>query len=311
MRIILNSLLIVFAILYSFESCTKQAHVSQSSDSDNATLKYAFNSLKPGVQVFTVTAGIRQTITGNSGTKITFYPNSFKDASGHIITSGTIDILLTEIYKPGDMILSSVFPVTTDNNWLKSGGEINVVATMGGMPVYPNKYQVKFLQPAASTQPMALFPGIISEDSSIAWRFMDSASINAYTVPETPGSTTAYYVFDSCTSFGWLNCDWWADNEKIEGRFALSDTSFNSNNTSVFFVVPSMNAVLRSYNYNGLYRREVPISIPGKIIVIGCKAGTFYYSEQDVTGISDTTTLSVTNPEVQTLSYIKDALSAL
>src|ERR1700761_671407 len=60
-----------------------------------------FADLKTTPQNFTVTAGKYQTIIGSDSTVINFYPNSFKDKNGNIISSGSINIALIEMYNPG------------------------------------------------------------------------------------------------------------------------------------------------------------------------------------------------------------------
>src|ERR1700733_5017150 len=73
---------------------------------DQSGLNSLFASLRPTPQSLVVTAGSSQTVYGINGTKLTFYPNSFKDKNGKIITSGIINIQLTEVYSIGDMIAS-------------------------------------------------------------------------------------------------------------------------------------------------------------------------------------------------------------
>src|SRR5690606_33285999 len=91
-------------------------------------LNELFESLRSPAQSFTVTAGTEQTITGAQGTKIIFYPNSFKDAAGNTLSSGSVNISLTEVYTPGQMIAHRTTTTTNDDRLLTSGGQVLITA---------------------------------------------------------------------------------------------------------------------------------------------------------------------------------------
>ena len=102
------------------------------SGATSATLKSLFNDLRSTPQTLTTTAGVSSTLYGTKGTRITFYPNSFKDASGNIITSGNIVIKLTEMLTPGAMIAENATTQTTDGDILRSGGQVKIEASKDG-----------------------------------------------------------------------------------------------------------------------------------------------------------------------------------
>ncbi len=60
-----------------------------------------------------------------------FNPQSFKDGSGNIISSGMVTVELTEMYTPGAMIANRVSTSTAMHRRLTSGGSVNIKATMG------------------------------------------------------------------------------------------------------------------------------------------------------------------------------------
>lgn len=68
-------------ILFYFSSCKKNDTViSNPSGSDRSYLNSLFAPFRTTPQTLTVTAGMYAEVTGAKGTKLTFYPNSFKDA---------------------------------------------------------------------------------------------------------------------------------------------------------------------------------------------------------------------------------------
>ena len=119
-------------------------------------LNELFADIKTAPQNFTVTAGKYQTVIGLDSTVINFYPNSFKDENGAIISLGNINIELLEVYKPGDMIANRT-SATASGQLIQSGGQINLVATMNGKQVYANKYGIAFKQKSLSYKPMELY----------------------------------------------------------------------------------------------------------------------------------------------------------
>ena len=281
---------------------------------DYTQIAKLYNDLKPAAQTFSVTAGVYSTIEGTSGTKITFYPNSFKDASGNIITSGTVSIKMTEANTIEAMIRNRAFPVSTDGRLLRSGGEVKIVATMGGQTVYANKYNAQFKQGASSTMPMGLFYGVTGSDSGTTWSPVDSTTGTGTggTSIDTSGLTSFYYVFDSVGSFNWINCDHFYGSSAplTTMNIEFADTSFNWSNTAVYIVFPSEHSVMEGYQgsasniYNAL---NIPVGISVKVFTMTYKAGNYYYSLQ--TGITVTSGL-VVHP-VSTASSLSGIMSVM
>ncbi|WP_133162577.1 hypothetical protein [Flavipsychrobacter stenotrophus] len=285
---------------------------------DKTKLYQLFSSLRGTPQTFTVTAGTYQTVTASGGTKLKFYPNSFKDASGNIITSGTVTLQITEAYKVGAMIANMAVPVSTDGRQLISGGEVKIKATMGGQEVFANKYSTSFKQPATSTQPMELFIGTTDSDSVTTWTPADTTgsgtSAGGGTTLDTSGITTAYYTFDSCNHFNWINCDHFysCGCTLTDINFDIVDTTFNAYNTAVFVIFPSINSVGNAYPGSGhdFAYNNVPVGTTIDIVCVSVIGTNYYYCHQ--TGITTAAGL-VVNPVMtaQTLSYITAALAAL
>ncbi len=250
----------------------------------------------------------------------TFTLIHFKDGSGNIITTGTVYLQLTEMYKAGDMICNRT-TTFANGQMLASGGEITMTATMNGQPVYANKYGIGFNQTGGSIAPMALFYGTTSNADSIAtWTQSDTTQIgnvaDGTTIDSSSPGTTGinFYTFDSCTNFIWANCDWFynTDSPKVTVSVILPDTTFNPYNTQLFLALHNITgwggtdvtAVLsdvENTQYGSLgsasytaatntmilisegNKNIVPAGLSYELVVITNKNGSYYYYEQSGT----------------------------
>ena len=288
---------------------------------DKSHLNQLFAALRPTVQNFSVAAGTTQVIITAGGTKLTFYPHSFRNAAGNIITSGIVNTAITEMYGPGDMIANRATS-SCNGQPLHSGGEVNIKATMGSQEVFANKYGIAFMQPAYSSQPMALYFGNTNNaDSVVTWSLGDTTALGL-TAPATvvngDSTGTFSYSFDSCTSFNWINCDHFSSFSPLTGlSITATDTTFNASNTEVFIVFPAINSVMHVSNYAAATHTfstssgySVPVGYMIDVIVIANVGGNYYYYQQ--LGVTVAAGMAF-NPVMapHTLSYIHTALAAL
>lgn len=333
------SLLYSFLLLLALSSCHKKnADTSFEISDERSQLNSSFSDLRAPSQKFTVRAGIVQTIYGEQGTKISFYPKSFKDHTGNILT-GVVNIELIEMYRPGAMIANRA-GTTVDGKLLASGGQVYIKATMGGQEIFANKYGIRFRQASASNKPMALFYGNTNNpDSLVTWQIgaagtgttsgatdsvIDSAvvviitntGLDTITVAHTPAN---YYQFDSCVNFNWVNCDYFygATAKPAEIAVVLGNNGFNQSNTEVFVVLHDINSVthLGKFSaatatfslYSGYY---LPSGMTIDVIAIAKKSGQYYYYEQKDLQSVDGLLINA-NMQPQTLDYIHSQLSGL
>jgi hypothetical protein len=318
----LSLALAIIAALAGITACKKNTNTTTppTTVSDPYPLSTLFANLRTTPQNFDVPAGVHKTIIGKDSTIISFYPNSFKDKSGNIITSGTINIKLVEMYKPGQIIANRASTMVK-GQLLKSGGEIYIKATRGGEEVFANKYQVYFKQPATSSEPMYLFHEALPADSAIVkWEIEDTSRqkesgtiATAAVVPDSiqTGDTvftwagSPFYKFDSCSKFGWTNCDrFYMFTSKTGLGVVMPDNTFTPSNTQLFLVLPTINAVMSSDSYylggahydaptrtlrlvsEGSAADLVPVGMPYKVVVVANKGGTYYYNESSGTTVA-------------------------
>lgn len=297
----LSALITGLAIISVMFCCKKEDYYAPVAPS----LNELFSDLRSTPQNLTVTAGIAQTVVAANGTALNFYPNSFKDAAGNIITSGTVNIQITEMYGPGSMIQNRATTTDADGSALQSGGQVYINATMGSNTVYANKYGIAFKQPDASTQPMALyFAGTGNSDSVTNWNVGDTTkkgTIVKGTVKDTARkyspSESFYFIFDSCTDFNWINCDYrWGDGYTFtDVELLLDKETANGSNTQVYMVYPDIKSTMRMYPEKNIVfsLRRAPVGVNYKIAVISKIDDQYYYAEKKGV-ITDTLKLTAT-----------------
>lgn len=307
---------------------TSIALFSCSKDDDNPggdRLNAMFSQLRSTPQSFTVEAGENDTITGSKGTKVIFNPGSFKDNSGNTISSGSIQIELTEIYKPGQMIANRVNTVTTTGKLLTSGGQINIKAMKGSGEVKAANYGIAFRQSEVSEKRMSLFRGgptgfyssTTTTDNTIIWEDDVIMSIKGTSAI----NNEYFFLFGECTDFGWINCDDFVDDSRPKTNMTINlPDGYNNRNTQVFIVIPELNAVTSPRNYNaasnsfnmgtdaGYY---LPIGMDIKIVTLATINDDQYYLE-----ITDEITISEglainPSPLSQSKAAVTAALEAL
>ncbi|GAA4466782.1 hypothetical protein GCM10023093_21420 [Nemorincola caseinilytica] len=309
-------------------SSSMPASAPPSYGGNGSGLNKLFRELRYRPETKCITAGKLQTITFGKGTRLTFYPNSFKDGAGRTITSGTVCLEVIEMPKPGDMIANRATTISAGNTILTSGGQVHIKATKGGETVYARKYGIAFKQAASSMQPMALYYGNTNNtDSLVIWGGSSSVT-GAFepgttdTLPPPPGDTTGgyglgfWYQFDSCTDFNWINCDYFyaTTAAKTQVKVIVADTGANGSNTQVFMAIPAINAALPLYYQSGApltYKTaDIPEGLTASVVVIMKKNMQYYYSET-LAFLITTQFNIVAYPMPQTIGYIQGRLAAL
>jgi hypothetical protein len=290
-----------------------------------------FAPLKNTPVIYNIPAGTDYTISGNN-TQIQFYPNSFVDANGNIISGGNIQISMIEASTPGQMIANRALPLDNTfeltgsgtNSLLISRGEVCIEATRNGNEVFANSYRISFKNSTPSSQPMRLFYGnAASSDSLVKWTSTDTTK-KGTTVSGTRFDTaslfTNSYRFDSCHKFHWINCDYfYSYSTSLTDVTAITpDTGFNSTNTMAYIIFPTINSILNMSFYNTSLHAfsatngfRVPVGMSAEIVAIARKGSDYYYCY--LPGLTVTTNMSVnlTMGTPKSLADIKAFLATL
>ncbi len=291
-------------------SCSKN-YSNNSTVYSPQSLNQLFAGLRSTPQSLSVQAGRDTIIFGANGTMLHFYTNSFKTASGTIITSGTINLQLVEMYKAGDMIRNRATTMVS-GQILQSAGQVTIDATMNGQEVFANVYGIGFKHGSSSNAPMAIYYGSTGNADSVATWAQSDTTKQGTKVNGTRDSSLfwasnfPYFSFDSSTVFHWVNCDWFYSNDspKVSVNVILPDTSFHPRNTQIFLVLPfvshvgaandTLMKVLCSDRGGIAYTAAtntmeltsdgssiiVPAGLHYELVVITNKNGTYYYYSQ-------------------------------
>lgn len=309
-------------------SSSMQSSAPPTYGANGSVLNKLFRELRYKPQIKYVTAGKLTVVTFARGTRFTFYPNSFKDAAGRIITSGSIKLEVIEMYKPGDMISNRATTISAGNAQLTSTGQVNIKASRNDETVYARKYGIAFKQAGPSLAPMALYYGNINNaDSMVIWGGSSNVAGamepgTTDTLPPPPGDTTGgyglgfWYQFDSCTDFNLINSDYFYSTtaNKTQVSVVVADTGATTSNTEVFMAFPSINSVVPLYHSSTTpltYKSaDVPEGLNASVVVIMKKYNQYYYSE--TLAFLVTTNFSIyAYPMPQTIGYIQGRLALL
>ena len=310
-----------------FVSCKKESStVGGLPPVDTSNTKQILSNLFAGTRTMTpvqsreITAGSLQVVYGNMNTRLIFYPNSFKDKNGSIITSGQIDVQFREMYAPGQVIANRS-SATAFGRLLQSGGQVYIKAYRSGQEVFPTVYGIGFaVANTVASAPMALFYGNnTSGDSIVTW---EQSRPNAGTIVTGAFTDTtngaAYYQFDSCTNFNWINCDYFYNitGQELTNISLVSKDTFglDKTNTQVFLVFPSINSVTYMQMFDPATKiwslsqnYQVPVNMNFHAVSLSLRNGLYYYSEIK--------NLTVANNFVDTLrpeqKSLPDVLTAL
>ena len=255
------TVLVTACILAGFYGCKKETHNDAAEfiagiaqlQSDNQPVKH----------MITVSANAGCIIMGHN-TRLVFKPYAFKDAGNNIVT-GNVQIVFSEIYTKGQMLLSGKTTMAA-NGILLSGGEAYLNATQSGaqLSIIPGQANIMF-RATSFSQPMILFSGVTNPaDSTIVWVPGDSIPnpiANNNCAICSCSSATVYIdsvnvnVCDSTYNYpfktmGWINCDYFMSSTYTNlTSFTMKIPSgYNANNTQVFVVFRNINMVANAYN---------------------------------------------------------------
>jgi hypothetical protein len=260
---------------------------------------------------FSVTAGVTKEVLGPQGTLLRFYPNSFRDKNGNVLTGGNVKIELTEMYTAGD-ILKYYTSTSTGSSVLTTGGQVFIKATMNGEEVTANKYGIGFdASRTPAPGPRELHYGNnYAADHIVTWADASGATgmaTHGAAVVSNASITlpsASYYMFDSCTAFNWV-----AGDHTYSGTFQdvtinvkLTNESFAGNVWSVVYAGLSTQRVATAL-YQVSFDREaqtvvykgwVPTGTAAKLmLVIPRDKYTWFYAKNDQT-LTDGITVDVT-----------------
>jgi hypothetical protein len=246
-----------------------------------------------------------------AGTRYVFSANAFQTAAGVSVT-GQVQLQLSEYLQKGDMIFSKMLPVSNDEPLL-SAGEVNVVATQNGQPVYLKAGSpFTALVPQTITPPanLAFFSGMLNADtttSRVNWvqPVLDTSkhSYDGVSVVVGGGDTVSI-ISDSvamCNADAFMTSP---DYQTFSVTVVVNGLTLpQTSPLYAYAAYDNYNAVwplgvIGSYTY-GIYTEEHVPNIPVHFIVFTTINGLFYggtLAATPTTGNNYTVTLNQVNP---------------
>lgn len=316
MKKLKNILGVLLVVALLTVSCDKSDGEIITQGLDYSNIKGFFEANGVQGQEFTIDAATGGSITGAEGTVVTFPANSFVDGNNNPVT-GTINIVIKEIFKPSQMILSNkptnAIGLDGSNTFLLSEGETEVIVSQNGVELQlasHMSYKIRVPSAGGEDDDMLPFQGVASDEQGIIWK-VDGGSRTSAEYDPAPGSYL-YEVFDT----GWYNCDKFYTFSGIKTtNFVNLTASPNQSETAVYVIYKENNlpAVVKfstSYN-NGVqsYVDMLPVGLNITYVAITLKNNQQYLAVENVT-ISENEELTL-NFEAKTTQEILDALTLL
>jgi hypothetical protein len=219
---------------------------------------------------------------GSTGTRYLLYANSLMTATGATVT-GNVDIEISEYLEKGDMIFSKMLPIS-NGSALISGGEVNVVATQNGKPLFLKPYNRVYINiPTKGTPPtgMQLFTGQPTVDSSISkvnWILpVRDSSFYQIGVFVTSGIDTLHVISDSLKL---INCDKFMGSANLQ-NFTVSFTANGASLTASadfrgYTLIDGAKQIMAMYFSGDKYTEKYVPSIPVHFAAFTIINGKFY-----------------------------------
>ena len=242
-------------------------------------------------QVFDVDSSAWNSLRGEQGSGLSFYPDSFLDADGNPVV-GTVQVELIEIFDKGSMLVTNMPSVgqlpSGEQALLVSGGEHFVGATQEGEELRLN-HPFTLTAPADNTggpdEEMVLFR---AEGDGDAWiEEEDEKGLRIIENGDEGG--TAYMGFIS--EFGWTNIDRWYSDTRPKTTIHVSvPDGWDDTNSMVYLSYdgePNALARMDTYDDNtGLFSEHyglIPIGLEVHLIFVTELEGEWSYAIQGTT----------------------------
>ena len=326
----IKSLFWIFSFVlsaFSITGCKKDRNNNNNNNDPQASqLNELFKQLKSQPQTFTVKSGEYVTIQGAGGTVIKFHPESFVDKDNNYVVSGiNLKVTLTEALDYRAMIANRVQTITENKQRLISGGAVKVEVSFEDTEIYVRDYSVSFLTTEnPPSDLMALYTGYESSQPAgnvVMWYDDTTGTTKSNRMDNNiNGGVNLYFTFDSVTTLGWINCDYFFNHTgpKTDIGVTFPDNTFNEKNTEVYVVFPQINSVSGLYNYlpnansftMGYAGYHIPVGSVIHVMTVTEKNNQYYMAVQKDITVTHNHTVNV-SPQPATFAEITTALQGL
>ncbi|HYV95790.1 MAG TPA: hypothetical protein VE978_28725 [Chitinophagales bacterium] len=272
-RLLLSLIIFVVALMFS---CAKKDDTTPVTNEHYGSMSDFFAKNGVPTQLFTLNASSGGMIIGSQGTKITFPNYAFKHVNGSTVT-GNVSVLLREVYKKSDMLLSNLSTMN-DSAPLKSGGMLSITAFQGNeeLSMANGKSYSAQLPTAIPDYTMNAF---VNSTNGLNWSKIDSVP------PDSSGyGPDNFYsqIFIEATSYlynsnwlGWINCDTWFG--PLFPVIQANSTLNNSDYETVCYLILRDNAAIQLYASSAsAFNNNAPMDSSGTLVALGVKDSILY-----------------------------------
>lgn len=251
--------------------------------------------------------------TSTKGAILKIEPGSLQTPSGTSV-SGEVKLSFIEMYDRGHMIVTNKALMGKDSNGqlkpLITGGQFNIKITQGNNELKPSQYfslNVPVRNTGEPSDEMILWEGTINSDGNLEWIntaeetssiWVDTMSTNYEPIP---------YYFSWPSSFGWINCDYFAwINLQTRTDFEITvPNNFSNINANVYLTFENEpNILMQAYSNNqnkSFLARSIPVGFNANVVFISGDKNQVIYSIKKVK-ITPNATVSITESDLKTTS---------
>ncbi|NET36690.1 MAG: hypothetical protein F6K19_32460 [Cyanothece sp. SIO1E1] len=236
-------------------------------------------------QSFVVNPSRRTTVVGKLGTRLTFFPNSFIDSAGQVVTD-TVTVQLREVFSKEEMIFTGL-PTTSEDRLLESAGQFHLQAKAGSRELSLQKgvnVELPIRDEINNPVAMRLFRG--SSSSTRAYRSgfnfdWELASDQHLNLVKNIGKRYFHFSIDQ---LNWWNCDSFVKaRQKVMLSVKMETVIEEFEDRLAFLVFKDINAAVRMYPTGRRFSAiNIPTQLSASLLVMASAKGQLYLGEADV-----------------------------
>lgn len=236
-------------------------------------------------QSFVVNPSRRTTVVGKLGTRLTFFPNSFIDSAGQVVTE-TVTVNLREAFSKDEMIFTGL-PTTSEDRLLESAGQFHLQASAGARELSLQKnvnVELPIREEVNNPVAMRLFRGSSSSTRAYRsgfnfdWELAGNQQLN---LVKNIGKRYFHFSIDK---LNWWNCDSFVKSrQKVMLSVKMQTLIEDFEDRQAFLVFRDINAVVRMYPTGRRFSAiNIPTQLTATLLVMASAKGQLYLGEADV-----------------------------
>ncbi len=236
-------------------------------------------------QSFVVNPSRRTTVVGKLGTRLTFFPNSFIDSTGQVVTE-SVTVQLREVFSKEEMIFTGL-PTTSEDRLLESAGQFHLQASTDSKELSLRKavnVELPIRDEISNPVAMRLFRG--SSSSTRAYRSgfnfdWELAGDQHLNLVKNIGKRYFHFSIDQ---LNWWNCDSFVKaRQKVMLSVKMQTLIEEFEDRLAFLVFKDINAVVRMYPTGRRFSAiNIPTQLSASLLVMASAKGQLYLGEADI-----------------------------